>query len=73
MSYETGKHDYEHACTDWEVCFWPNFFVKLRVSSLQPDEFIPTRFEDWQAGIDPVLVRATVLAKENEPAVAKSN
>ncbi len=26
VAYETGKHDYQHACTDWDVCYWLNYF-----------------------------------------------
>ena len=62
VAYETGKHDYQHACTDWNVCFWLNYFFQFRVKSLDPDEVVPWSFKDWQAGIDPVLDRAITLA-----------
>jgi len=62
VAYETGKHDYQHACTDWQVCFWLNYFFQFRVSTLDPDEVIPLSFKDWRAGIDPVLDRAMTLA-----------
>jgi hypothetical protein len=62
VAYETGKHDYQHACTDWSVCFWLNYFFQFRVSTLEPDELIPLSFKDWRAGIDPVLDRAMTLA-----------
>ena len=62
VAYETGKHDYQHACTDWNVCFWPNYFFQFRVKSLDPDEVVPWSFEDWRAGGDPVLDRAISLA-----------
>ena len=58
VAYETGKHDYQHACTDWDVCFWLNYFFQFRVKSLDPDEVIPLSFKDWRAGVDPVLDRA---------------
>lgn len=62
VAYETGKHDYQHACTDWDVCFWLNYFFQFRVKSLDPDEVIPLSFKDWRAGVDPVLDRAIALA-----------
>jgi hypothetical protein len=62
VAYETGKHDYQHACSDWDVCFWLNYFVELRVKSSDPDEIIPFSFKDWQQGVDPVLNRAVALA-----------
>ena len=60
--YQTGKHDYQHACDDWTVCFWLNYFFELRVKSLDPDEVIPLSFKDWRAGVDRVLDRAVTLA-----------
>src|SRR5277367_3081320 len=62
VAYETGKHDYQHACTDWDACFWLNYFFEFRVKSLDPDEVIALSFKEWQAGVDPVLDRAMVLA-----------
>src|SRR4029077_6636571 len=26
VAYQTGKHDYQHPCRDWGVCFWLNYF-----------------------------------------------
>ena len=60
--YQTGKHDYQHPCDDWTVCFWLNHFFELRVKSLDPDEVVPLRFKDWRAGVDPVLDQAMALA-----------
>jgi hypothetical protein len=60
--YQTGKHDYQHSCDDWTVCFWLNHFFELRVRSLGPDEVVPLSFKDWLAGVDPVLDRAMSLA-----------
>jgi hypothetical protein len=62
VAFETGKHDYQHACTDWDVCFWLNYFFRFRVKSLDPEEVIPLSFKDWRAGVDPVLDRAMALA-----------
>lgn len=62
VAFETGKHDYQHACTDWDVCFWLNYFFQFRVKSLDPEEVIPLSFKDWRAGVDPVLDRAMALA-----------
>jgi hypothetical protein len=62
VAYETGKHDYQHACSDWDVCFWLNYFFQFRVNSLDPDEIIAVSFKDWRAGVDPVLDRAIALA-----------
>jgi hypothetical protein len=63
VAYETGKHDYQHACDDWTVCFWLNYFFEFRVESLGPDELVPLSFKDWRAGVDPVLDRAMTLAR----------
>jgi hypothetical protein len=63
VAYETGKHDYQHPCTDWDVCFWLNYFFDLRVESLDPDEIIPLSFKDWRAGVDLVLDRAVTLSR----------
>jgi hypothetical protein len=63
VSYETGKHDYQNACTDLDVCFWPNYWFAVRVKSLDPDETITQSFADWRAGRDPVFERAFALAK----------
>ena len=60
--YQTGKHDYQHTCNDWTVCFWLNYFYELRVKSLDPDEVVPLSFRDWRAGVDPVLDRAMASA-----------
>jgi hypothetical protein len=62
VAYQTGKHDYQHPCTDWRVCFWLNYFFELRVKSLDPDYVVPLSFKDWHAGIDATLDRAMILA-----------
>jgi len=67
VAYETGKHDYQHACTDWDLCFWLNYFVQFRVKSLDPDEIVPMSFTDWRAGVDPVLERALALTTASSP------
>jgi hypothetical protein len=67
VAYETGKHDYQHACTDWDVCFWLNYLFQFRVNSLDPDEVIPLSFKDWREGVDPVLNRAIALAQASTP------
>ncbi len=61
VDFETGKHVYQHACTDWDACFWLNYFFGLRVNSLDPDEVIPWTFMEWRTGIDPILDRAIAL------------
>jgi hypothetical protein len=65
VSYETGKHDYQNACTDLDVCFWPNYWFTARVKTLDPDETITQSFADWRAGRDPVFERAVALARTN--------
>jgi len=67
VAFETGKHDYQHACTDWDVCFWLNYLFQFQVDSLDPDEVIPLSFKDWRAGVDPVLERAIALALASTP------
>ncbi len=61
--YQTGKHDYEHPCTDWNECYWLNWFYPARVKTFAPDETVSMSFADWQAGRDPVYARAVELAK----------
>jgi hypothetical protein len=67
VAYQTGKHDYQHACTDWDVCFWLNYLFQFQVNSLDPDEVIQLSFKDWRAGVDPVLNRAIALAVASTP------
>lgn len=62
VHYQTGKHDYEHACNDWHECFWLNWLYPVRVRSLQPDIVVPLRFEDWSASRDAVYSVARDLA-----------
>jgi hypothetical protein len=62
VAYETGKHDYQHTCDDWQECFWLNYFFEFRVQSLDPDEVVRLSFKDWRAGTDSVLDRAVALA-----------
>ena len=72
VAYETGKHDYQHPCTDWDVCFWLNYFFQLQVKSLEPDEVIPLSFKDWRAGVDPVLDRAISKIVTHVPGTTKN-
>jgi hypothetical protein len=65
VAYETGKHDYQNACTDLTVCFWPNYWFAVRVKTLDPDETVTQSVADWRAGHDPVFERAAALAKTN--------
>jgi hypothetical protein len=62
VSYERGKHDYAHPCTDWDICFWLNRLYPVRVETLDPDETITMSFAEWQQGHDPVFERAVALA-----------
>ncbi len=61
VSYERGKHDYSHACADWDVCFWLNKIYPVQVETLEPAESIRMSFADWRLGRDPVFERATSL------------
>jgi hypothetical protein len=63
LFYQTGKHDYQHACNDWHECFWLNWFFPVRVRSLQPDIVVPLRFEDWTAARDAAYFLARDLAE----------
>lgn len=68
--YQTGKHDYEHACSDWHECFWLNWLYPVRVKSLQPDIFVPLTFADWNAGRDVAYLKARDLALRHRSAPA---
>lgn len=63
VSYERGKHDYAHPCTDWDVCFWLNKLYPVHVDTLEPDEMITMTFAQWRQGRDPVFERAVALAE----------
>jgi hypothetical protein len=60
--YQTGKHDYAHACNDWRECYWLNWLYPVRVKSLQPDIVVPLKFADWNAGRDAAYFTARRLA-----------
>jgi hypothetical protein len=62
VSYERGKHDYAHPCTDWDVCFWLNKLYPVHVDTLEPEETITVSFAQWRQGRDPVFERAVALA-----------
>jgi hypothetical protein len=61
VHYQTGKHDYQHACNSWRECFWLNWLYPVRVDTLQPDRLVPLTFADWDAGIDRALITAAAL------------
>jgi len=67
--YQTGKHDYGHACNDWHECFWLNWFYPVRLKSLQPDIIVPLTFEDWNASRDAAYVLASDLAGKSQVGV----
>ena len=62
VSYQQGKHDYVHPCTDWDVCFWLNKLYPVRVNSLEPQETLTLSFPQWRQGRDPPFERAVELA-----------
>jgi hypothetical protein len=62
LFYQTGKHDYAQACSDWHECFWLNWLYPVRVKGLQPDILVPLKFEDWNAGRDEAYFKALALA-----------
>lgn len=62
VDYQTGKHDYAHACNDWRECYWLNWLYPVRVKSLQPDIVVPLKFADWNAGRDAAYATALRLA-----------
>jgi hypothetical protein len=68
LFYQTGKHDYAHACNDWHECFWLNWLYPVRVRSLQPDVVVPLRFADWSAGRDEAYLMARDLAERLQTA-----
>lgn len=65
VHYTRGKHDYAHACTDWDSCFWLNRFYPVRVSTLDPDETITMSVAEWRQGHDPVFERALALSRRH--------
>jgi len=67
LHYETAKHDYGHPCTNLDTCFWLNWFLPVRVKTLQPDEIIAMTFDDWRQGLDPVFERAMALTNRSQP------
>jgi hypothetical protein len=63
VSYQRGKHDYAHACDDWDVCFWLNKVYPVHVTTLEPDETITMSFSEWRQGRDPAFERAAALSR----------
>jgi hypothetical protein len=61
VHYQTGKHDYAHACNSWRECFWLNWLYPVRVEGLQPDRLVPLTFADWDAGRDTAYSVACAL------------
>jgi hypothetical protein len=72
VHYQTGKHDYGHACTDWHACYWVNWLYPVRVQTLEPDVVVPLRFEDWNAGRDAAFLIARDLAKRRAKGAASA-
>jgi hypothetical protein len=64
LSFETGKHDYAHPCTDWHDCFWLNWAYPVRVATLEPDLYAPEHFSDWNSGHDVAFEEAVALARQ---------
>jgi len=60
--YATAKHDYAHACTPWQDCYWKDWLYPARIDTVAPDEVIETDFSDCLAGRDPVFEGALALA-----------
>lgn len=61
VHFQTGKHDYGHACNSWRDCYWLNWLYPVRVDSLQPDRLVPLTFADWDGGHDRALSTAATL------------
>jgi hypothetical protein len=55
MTFNTGLHDVANGCPPFPECYFRNYFYDVAVGSLDPDVTIETRFEDYLAGVDPVL------------------
>jgi hypothetical protein len=51
VHYQIGKHDLKKLCVQRD-CWWRDWFSPVRVESLQPDQPVPRRFADWNAGHD---------------------
>jgi hypothetical protein len=66
VSYEQGKHDYAHPCTNWDICFWLNKLYPVQVDSLEPHERLPMSFPQWREGRDPAFERAVELAARSD-------
>jgi hypothetical protein len=69
VSYAAGKHDYAHACWNVLACFWLNYFMPVRVSTLEPDIGAPITFEAYRSLRDPGL--EAVLAQEKATMAAR--
>jgi hypothetical protein len=66
QSFETGKHDYAHPCSEWHDCFWLNWIYPVRVKTLEPDIAAPESFADWSHGHDTAFETAVALANRND-------
>lgn len=51
----TGYHDWEHGCTSWSRCFWPNVLLGVAAGKLDPDLPVASSFAAWEQGRDEAL------------------
>jgi hypothetical protein len=72
VNYATGRHDYSHACTNTDECFWLNYFYVVRVPSLDPDIPAPLTFAAYKAGHDPALDAVYDRELKQQAATAKT-
>ncbi len=51
----TGYHDWEHGCSDWSKCFWPNIVMGVAAGKLDVDLPAPSTFAAYRSGRDESL------------------
>jgi hypothetical protein len=48
----TGYHDWEHGCSDWAKCFWPNILFGVAAGKLDADLPTLSTFAAYRSGRD---------------------
>lgn len=62
----TGYHDWEHGCSDWSKCFWPNIILGVPAGKLDIDLPAPSTLAAYQSGRDESLDRIRLFLKRSD-------
>jgi hypothetical protein len=59
----TGYHDWEHGCSDWSTCFWPNIVLGVSAGKLDVGLPAPSTFAAYRSGRDESLERIRLFLR----------